>query len=157
MTGTAGVMLMILVVALLAAGCTTQPAAAPELRVMSFNIRCATAPDGPNVWANRRELFVQTVREFDPDIFGSQEVVGVQAPELREPFADFTFVGVGRNDGKESGEMSPILFRSKRFEMVASGHFWLSETPEVPGSKSWDAAITRIATWVRLRDRKRDA
>jgi len=157
MSGTFGVILVISVVIFLAAGCTTQHAADRELRVMSFNIRCATAPDGPNVWDNRREMFVQTVRAFDPDIFGSQEVVGVQPRDLREAFPDFTYVGVGRSDGKEAGEASPIMFRTSRFELVSSGRFWLSETPEVPGSKSWDAAITRIATWVRLRDRDRKA
>jgi len=61
---------------------------------------------------------------------------------------------VGRDDGKRQGEFSAVLFRSKRFEPLDSGTFWLSETPQVPGSKSWDSSLPRIASWVKLRDRQ---
>jgi endonuclease/exonuclease/phosphatase family metal-dependent hydrolase len=63
-------------------------------------------------------------------------------------------LGVGRDDGAEKGEMTALYFRRDRFEKLEGGHFWLSETPEIPGSVSWDSALTRMATWVRLRDRR---
>ena len=130
------------------------PAAdAKPLRVMSFNIRYGTANDGDNAWPNRRELLFKTIEAFDPDLLGIQEALASQCDELRERMRGHAFVGTGRDDGKRKGEFSAILFRSDRFEKVDDGQFWLSETPEVPGSKGWDADIARIATWVRLRDR----
>ena len=132
------------------ADATTQP-----IRVMSFNIRCSTANDGENHWAKRRENFLQTVERFDPDLLGFQEVVADQADVLRERFArTHTFVGVGRDDGKRAGEFAAILFRNDRFEIRDRGHIWLSELPEKPGSVSWDSALTRMASWVTLRDKR---
>lgn len=124
------------------------------LRVMSFNVRYGSAPDGANVWANRRALLLQTIRAFDPDLLGAQEALAFQCEELRDAMAGHAFVGVGRDDGKDKGEFSPVYYRASRFQQTAAGHFWLSETPEVPGSKSWDSAFPRMATWVRLRDRR---
>ena len=124
------------------------------LRVMCFNVRTSTAPDLSNAWANRREMLVRTIVAFDPDLLGLQEVMPDQAAYLREALAGYGFVGVGRDDGRAKGEFSPIFYRPQRFELLGAGHFWLSETPDVPGSKSWDAALPRIATWVKLRDRR---
>jgi endonuclease/exonuclease/phosphatase family metal-dependent hydrolase len=123
------------------------------LRVMTFNIRYASAADGENAWDKRKELLLATIRAFDPDLLGTQEVLAEQADFLAEHLAGYTLVGVGRDDGKRRGEFSAILLRIKRFELLASGTFWLSETPEVAGSKSWDSSLPRIATWARLRDR----
>jgi endonuclease/exonuclease/phosphatase family metal-dependent hydrolase len=128
-------------------------APAEPLRVMSFNIRYATAPDGENAWSRRSDLLVDTIRRFNPDLLGTQEVLASQADFLSEQFSDDKFVGVGRDDGKRHGEFSALLYRSSRFELVDSGTFWLSEKPDRPGSKSWDSSLPRIATWVRLRDR----
>lgn len=124
-----------------------------ELRVMSFNIRYGTANDGDNRWQHRKELVVQTVKAFNPDLLGLQEVLTGQADYLKTSLPDYSFHGVGRNDGQQNGEFAPIMYRRERFEVVDAGYFWLSETPEVPGSLSWDAAITRILSWTLLRDR----
>jgi endonuclease/exonuclease/phosphatase family metal-dependent hydrolase len=67
---------------------------------------------------------------------------------------DYEVLGVGRDDGREQGEMTALYFKRARFEKLDGGHFWLSETPAVAGSKSWDAALTRMVTWVKLRDRR---
>jgi endonuclease/exonuclease/phosphatase family metal-dependent hydrolase len=124
------------------------------LRAMTFNIRYGTAGDGQNAWDNRKELLLETIRKADPDLLGTQEVLAMQADFLVENLKDYTLVGMGRDDGKRQGEFSAVLFRSTRFEPLDSGTFWLSETPEVPGSKSWDSSPPRIATWVKLRDRQ---
>jgi endonuclease/exonuclease/phosphatase family metal-dependent hydrolase len=152
-------MTIILFAAATMTGCASPGAPAARdpraLRVMSFNIRCATATgDGENFWTHRRDLFFRTIRAFDADLLGAQEVVLTQPQEMREALPDYTFVGVGRDDGKDTGEFSPVLYRTHRFEEVARGGFWLSETPDVIASKSWDSALCRIATWVKLRDRR---
>jgi endonuclease/exonuclease/phosphatase family metal-dependent hydrolase len=129
-------------------------AAEEIVRVMTFNIRYGTAQDGENSWDRRKELLVDTIRNFDPDLLGTQEVLAMQVDFLVERLKDYTLVGVGRNDGKRRGEFSAALIKTKRFEMIASGNFWLSETPEVPGSRSWDSSLPRIVTWVKLGDRQ---
>lgn len=128
-------------------------AAEPALRVMTFNIRYGTADDGENAWEKRRDFLVEVIRKFDPDLLGTQEVLAAQADFLAEKLSDYALVGVGRDDGKRRGELSAVFYKTARFEALHSGTFWLSETPDVPGSKSWDSSLPRIATWVKLRDR----
>lgn len=127
----------------------------PEpLRVMSFNVRTSGAQDGPNNWANRRELFFETIARFRPTLIGFQEVRENQHDEIIAQMPDYAFSGVARDDGKRKGEWSLIGVRKDRFTVIKNGDFWLSETPTVAGSKSWDAALTRICSWVRLRDNR---
>lgn len=130
---------------------------APDpIRVMSFNIRYGTADDGRNSWEFRRDLVGQVIRQHDPDILGVQEALAFQIRELEEVLPNHRRIGVGREDGVAAGEFAAIYYRSQRFEVDSSGTFWLSETPEVPGSMHWGNRITRICTWVRLIDRSSD-
>ena len=131
--------------------CTT--AEAEPVRVMSFNIRNSRAKDGENAWDKRKAFFVATIRAYDPDLLGMQEVLLDQAEYLKKELAEYGFAGVGRDDGKEAGEFSPVMFRKARFELVEWGTYWLSETPEKVGSKGWDAALPRIMTWAKLKDK----
>lgn len=124
------------------------------IRVMSFNIRYGTANDGDNHWERRKDFLMETIRAFDPDLLGTQETLAEQKQYLLEHLPGYIAVGVGRDDGKEKGEMAALFLRSARFEKLAEGHFWLSESPETVGSKGWDAALPRIATWVQLKDLK---
>jgi len=126
---------------------------APELRLMTFNIRYGTANDGPNRWPNRNGLVIDVIRESAPDILGLQEALDFQIQEILDALPGYERVGVGRDDGESAGEFSPILFRADRFELLDSGTFWLSDTPERIASTSWGNAIPRICTWARLRDR----
>jgi endonuclease/exonuclease/phosphatase family metal-dependent hydrolase len=119
---------------------------------MSFNIRYATPADGENAWDKRKDFVVQVIREFCPDLLGTQEVLAAQADFLVDKLGEYTMVGVGRDDGKRRGEFSAAFYKTARFRPVDSGTFWLSQTPEVPGSKSWDSSLARVATWVKLRD-----
>jgi endonuclease/exonuclease/phosphatase family metal-dependent hydrolase len=131
--------------ALVLAGCSVAP-----VRVVSFNIRYGTADDGPDRWELRKSRVIDTLRAQDADIIGLQEVLAEQADELRAALSGYGFVGVGRDDGERAGEFVPIFYRSGRFTLVEGGHFWLSPTPDQPGSKGWDAALPRMATWVLL-------
>lgn len=125
------------------------------IRVMSFNIRYGTANDGINRWELRKDFLVQTIRDFDPDLLGTQETLAAQRDYLSEKLEGYAAVAAGRDDGKEGGEMAALFYRKDRFEPIDQGHFWLSATPEKVGSKGWDAALPRIATWVKLKDRRR--
>lgn len=125
----------------------------PAVRVMSFNIRYGTADDGENRWEKRREFLVETIAAFNPDLVGTQETLAFQRDYLDEWLSGHEAFGVGRDDGAGQGEMTAVLFRRERFDMLDGGHFWLSETPDVPGSKSWDSALTRMVTWLKLHDR----
>lgn len=126
----------------------------PVLRVMTYNIRLDTPADGLNSWAHRRDNLTSQIYWLKPDIFGLQEVVINQKRDIAEAFRfDFALVGAGRDDGKDAGESSPIGYNIHRFKLLKSGTFWLSTTPDTP-SKGWDAAYPRVATWVRLREKK---
>jgi endonuclease/exonuclease/phosphatase family metal-dependent hydrolase len=134
----------------------TLPASPGELRVMSFNLRVKTILDSlGNSWNSRKELLVSTIRQFDPDLLGTQEGLATQIDYLSRELDDYDWVGAGRNDGNRGGEMCAIFYRKSRFQLLDSGHFWLSDTPSVPGSKSWGSAWPRMVTWVKLRPRGR--
>ncbi len=122
------------------------------LRTLTYNIRYDNPADGDNAWPNRRAAVVALLQQYVPDLIGLQEVRKAQLDDLAAALGDFAWVGVGRDDGQTQGEYAPIFYRRDRFELLASNTFWLSTTPEQPGSLGWDAACVRIATWARLRD-----
>lgn len=128
-------------------------ASAPPIKVMGFNIRYGAAKDGTNSWEYRKDLVVQTINVFNPDLLGMQEVLDYQGEYIQKQLPDYYFYGVGREDGKKKGEFAPVVFKKERFKLINQGHFWLSETPEVVGSKSWDSSLSRICTWVLLEDK----
>lgn len=125
-----------------------------SIRVMSFNIRYGTANDGENHWSKRKEFLIETIAAFGPDLLGTQETLADQRDFLSAKLAGYEAFGVGRDDGKDQGELAALFYRSARFEKMEGGNFWLSETPDTVGSKGWDAALPRVATWVKLKDRK---
>lgn len=129
------------------------------IRVMSFNIRCSSAEDGANNWEFRKELVVERIHAFHPDLIGMQECRNDgQAEFIQASLPEYEFLGVPRGgEGDTAVEMAPLLFRGDRFEAIESGVFWLSKTPEITGSKDWGSAFPRTVTWARLRDRKQPA
>jgi endonuclease/exonuclease/phosphatase family metal-dependent hydrolase len=122
------------------------------IRVMSFNIRYGLAADGDNHWQHRKGLTLARIRAFDPDLLGLQECRDdAQADFVREGLLDYHCIGVHRGGpGDTALEMAPLLFRRSTFELLETGCFWLSETPETPGSMSWGSAYPRTVTWARL-------
>lgn len=126
---------------------------AQPLRVATFNIRYDNPGDGANQWKNRRGALVRQIRGFNPDLIGLQESLHNQTVWLDSAFSDYEREGVGRDDGARGGEYCPIFYRKERFERTDGGTFWLSPTPE-KASKGWDAALNRICTWVKLKERK---
>lgn len=130
--------------------------AATSLNVMSFNIRYNNPSDGVNAWPHRKDRVASTVRFHEVDAVGMQEVLVGQLHDLEPRLPGYAWIGVGRDDGEQAGEFSPIFYRTDRLEVLDHGTFWLSETPDVPGSTGWDAALPRIVTWARFRDRRTD-
>ena len=124
----------------------------PVLRVMSYNIRLATTRDSINYWPNRKDRVAGLIRYHHPDLLGVQEALPVQIADLDGTLTAYSRYGVGREDGQQKGEFSAIYFRKNRFKLLDSGTFWLSPEPQKPGSIGWDAAITRICSWVKLKD-----
>lgn len=137
-------------------------AAAADIRVMSFNVRFAMPGHNESATENnwndqehpRRDRAVRVIREVNPDLLGVQEAREMQIKDLQQAFPEFAFYGVGRDDGKMGGEFSGIYYRKGRFTRTATGSFWLSETPEKPGTTfaAPPNRIPRIASWVRLED-----
>lgn len=122
-----------------------------DFNVITYNIRNNNPGnnDGENAWQYRKEQVCQLLRFHDAVIFGLQEVLIDQLQYFRHEFKDYNSVGVGRDDGKEAGEFSPIFYSSDLFQANDQGWFWLSEVLEQPG-KGWDAACVRICTWIHL-------
>jgi len=124
-----------------------------ELRCMSFNIKNAYDLEGEHAWHHRKDMVAGLVRFHRPDIVGMQEVLYSQLLDLEQALPEYAWAGVGREDGERGGEFACIFYRKKRFKPLNSGSFWLSEQPEVPGSMGWDAACSRIVTWVQFKDK----
>ena len=125
-----------------------------ELKVMSFNIRLGIANDGENHWDKRKGLVLQTIENFGPDLLGLQEVWHMQEEYLKEKLSDYTYFGRSRRTNPGEGEQCGVMYRKDRFERIEGKTFWLSETPDVPESKSWDSSLPRIANWTIFKDKK---
>lgn len=142
-------LLMIFLICLLCAAAPAQKK--NEIRVASWNLRMDTPDDGINAWPDRKENVKALIRYHDFDIIGTQEGLIHQLKDLSE-MQGYAYSGAGRDDGKEGGEHSAIFYKSARFQLLDSGNFWLSETPDIPG-KGWDATCcNRICSWTKFKN-----
>jgi endonuclease/exonuclease/phosphatase family metal-dependent hydrolase len=126
------------------------PVGRAPARVMSFNIRYGTASDGANSWRRRKRLVYRIIKRYRPDIIGLQEALRFQIDQIHDAAPGYGEVGVGRDNGDTRGEHAAILYRTDMFRADTSGTFWLSNTPDTPGSCHWGNRHARICTWVRL-------
>lgn len=113
---------------------------------MTYNIRYDNPHDGINSWSNRKEKVCNIILDNEIDIIGIQEGLYHQVRYLEESLDHYSYVGVGRDDGMQKGEFSAIFYKTDKFNILKSGTFWLSETPDTV-STGWDAAMERICTW----------
>lgn len=126
---------------------------AKKLKVMSYNIRWNSPNDGFNHWDNRKASVAYLILNESPDFIGMQEVVHGQLIYLDSILTDYTYIGVGREDGQAKGEYSPIFYRRDAFTLLQTNTFWLSETPGRV-SVGWDAALERICTYGQFENRQ---
>jgi endonuclease/exonuclease/phosphatase family metal-dependent hydrolase len=128
------------------------------INVMTFNIRLPSPGDGFNYWPNRKELVASMIRFNEADLVGVQEAFRSQLDELTQMLPSYAWTGLCRTDGSRNpdpdNEFSAILYRKDRFELLEGETFWLSPDPSEVGSKSWDAALPRIVSWARFRDKQ---
>ncbi|MDO4587525.1 MAG: endonuclease/exonuclease/phosphatase family protein [Planctomycetia bacterium] len=127
-----------------------------DFRVMSFNIRLASANDGDNSWNFRKETLLAEIQENDPLLLGVQEAQWIQMTFLSKNLTNYDFIGVGRDDGQKGGEFSAIFYKKDALTVLDSGTFWLSEKPEKAGVKGWDAACNRVVSWGKFQCRETD-
>lgn len=129
------------------------PAEGDALQVMSFNLKYA-APFGPNAWRKRRPVMAELLGAELPTMLGTQEGLHRQLRDIEHDLpGHYDWIGEGRGGGI-TDEYCAIFFDTRRLDPVESGHFWLSDTPDVPGSRSWGNANIRMVTWIRFRDKR---
>lgn len=131
--------------------CSSGEPSDTDLTVMTFNVRINLVSDGENAWPNRQEMAASMIRFYEPDIFGVQEALEGQVTDLSEVLPQYTWLGVGRDDGKQAGEYMAIFYLKYRFKLLQEDTFWLSEHPQQPGL-GWDAAYIRVVTWAQFQD-----
>ncbi len=119
---------------------------AQEFKAMSYNIKYDNVNDTVNNWNDRKEAMVKLILHYAPSFVGMQEVLHHQLIFLDEQLPSHKHIGVGRDDGKQKGEYSPIFYNSNEFDVLTSDTFWLSTTPELI-SVGWDASMERICTY----------
>ncbi len=117
-----------------------------DLKIMSYNIKLDYPKEGKNSWTNRKPFMVNQIKFYAPDVMGVQEAMPNQMKDLDSLLTDYSFVGVGRDDGKDEGEFSAIFYNKKDLEVIDSSTFWLSQTPDKVGM-GWDAVCNRVCTY----------
>lgn len=122
-----------------------------KLRVMTYNLRYASDKP-PNSWPQRRPAAKAMLENAAPDLIGTQEGLYPQLKDLAADVPAYDWLGLGRAGGSRD-EFMAVFYRRARFEPLEYDHYWLSDTPDVIGSRSWGNTVRRMVTWVKFRDR----
>ncbi len=140
--------LLILIILLLGSG----KLLCQSIKLMSFNIRYDNPNDNENSWDNRKNEVVGLIDYYQPDIIGIQEGLLDQVEYILQNTSNYSYIGVGRDDGIDRGEFSAIYYDTTEYEVISQKTFWLSDTPEKV-SVGWDASMERICTYGRFSDK----
>ena len=125
---------------------------AQTYQVMTYNVRNNNPGDGDHAWPFRKDKVASILQRAD--IAGLQEVKHGMLMDLNQRMKGYSYVGVGRDNGKKKGEYAPVYYKTDKFALLEYKNFWLCETPEKAGKKGWDAACVRICTWAKLKDKQ---
>lgn len=128
--------------------------AAQQFTIGTYNLRYANHGDSVNGngWGERSRMIINMIQFHGFDIFGTQEGLHHQLETLKAHLPGYQYIGVGRDDGKQAGEHSAIFYQTNKFELLESGNFWLSTETDHP-NKGWDAALPRICTWGKFKEK----
>lgn len=122
--------------------------------ILTFNIRYDNPDDGPDSWENRKDDVCIFLLSVKPDIIGLQEALNNQVMDINNALGPvgYKWFGVGRDDGKEAGEYNPIFYNANKFKNLSEGVFWLSLTPDTPGTKFPGAGCNRICQYGKFQE-----
>lgn len=127
-----------------------ESATTQDVIVMTFNVKISG--DGYQSTENRLSKLTKIIKDYSPDSFGLQEADKWWVDNIATEMTDYAHVERYRDDGIAEGESSAIFYLKEKYDLVDSGHFWLSQTPDEP-TFGWDAACKRITTWAVLKDK----
>lgn len=117
------------------------------IKIITYNLRYDNPRDGLDNWQHRKAHVASFLEQQQAHFVGMQEALHSQIEYLANELKGYDWIGVGRDDGKLAGEFSPIFYQKAAFKPIKTGTFWLSSTPDSVGSRGWDAALPRVATW----------
>ncbi|MBN1350169.1 endonuclease/exonuclease/phosphatase family protein [candidate division KSB1 bacterium] len=131
-----------------------------NMRIMTFNIRFGTAKDGENEWCHRQGILTDMLRQTQPHILCTQEGMKFQLEHIKSELPRLNYLGIGRYEGAKvrreyellDSEHCALFYDTTRFEPEKHQTFWLSDTPEIPGSCTWGNDMARIVTWAIFND-----
>jgi endonuclease/exonuclease/phosphatase family metal-dependent hydrolase len=124
-----------------------------DYSIMTYNIKLDYPKEGEHNWESRKPFFINQLKFYEPDVLGVQEAMPNQMKDMDSLLQDYSYVGVGRDDGKDEGEYSAIFYKTEKFNVLKSNTFWLSETPEKV-SMGWDAICNRVCTFALFEDKE---
>ena len=120
------------------------------MKILTCNLRGFGEGDGLDAWIHRKELCVDVIKSETPDIICFQEMAQIADMTAAFPYyATYAMIDEPCGDRPTNS----IFYRREGYTRLSAGGYWLSETPHVPGSKSWESQCVRLANWIRLEDR----
>ena len=122
-----------------------------QTTLMSFNLRYNNPHDNENRWKLRKIEVAELIANYNPDILGIQEGLYNQITFLDSTLTDYSYTGVGRDDGNQKGEFTAIFYNTNKVKLINTITYWLSETPNKV-SVGWDASMERITTFATFRN-----
>jgi len=122
------------------------------MKIMTCNIRLSAADDGENSWAHRKEFCGQVIKAQAPDIICFQEMWTDQSAHMSSVLAEHEAYGMA-DELQGHNPVNSVFLRTDRFALISASGYWLSETPHIAGSRSWDSSCIRLANWVRLEEK----
>lgn len=122
-----------------------------SITAMTYNVYIkGTGAKSPG---NRSAGIINNLRNVMPDVFGLQEADYDWMQRIIEGMPEYSYVGVGRDDGETDGEFAPVFYNSEKYDLLNSGTFWFSDTPDEP-SVTWAGMYNRICSWAVLQDKE---
>ncbi|TAF11039.1 MAG: endonuclease/exonuclease/phosphatase family protein [Nostocales cyanobacterium] len=117
-----------------------------KITVMSFNLRYDKPDPGMHQWKKRVGAIASVIQYYKPDLLGTQEGKPHQLRDLQALLPDYKFIG-GDRTGTGQGEHCAVFYNSQLLKLQQTKDFYLSDTPDIPGSITWETRLPRMATW----------